>query len=215
MPDRGLVRLVADALEATFMPDVGMLGISLRYEGEELLALPGGVAGYRAGRQTGLALLAPWANRLGRWTYETAGVAVDLKGLDLTVDENGLPIHGTLTAASGWRVISADSGCLRAAFDYDGRQELLAAFPFPHARGRRRPRRQLSQSRNDPACHRGPCRTRLVRMAPLPSSAGSAPPSMAAVPTRTRPCGAGRPPPSHWQVGERACAGRAAREPCP
>ena len=126
------MRLVSEAFEATFLPDVGMLGISLRYEGEELLALPGGVAAYRAGRQTGLALLAPWANRLGRWTYETAGVAVDLEGLDLTVDENGLPIHGTLTAAPGWQVVSAESDCLRATFDYGGRPELLAAFPFPH-----------------------------------------------------------------------------------
>lgn len=126
------VRLVADAFEAAFLPDVGMLGISLRYEGEELLALPGGVAAYRARRQTGLPLLAPWANRLGGWTYEAAGVAVDLDGLDLSVDENGLPIHGTLTAASGWRVVSAEADRFRAAFDYGGRPELLAAFPFPH-----------------------------------------------------------------------------------
>jgi aldose 1-epimerase len=132
VPDGIPMRLASRSLEATFLPDVGMLGSSLRHEGEELLALPGGVAGYRARHQTGLPLLAPWANRLGGWTYEASGVAVNLDGLDLTVDENHLPIHGTLTAASGWRVVSAEADRLRATFDYGCRPELLAAFPFPH-----------------------------------------------------------------------------------
>lgn len=112
------MKLTAGALEATFLPDVGMLGASLRHEGEELLALPAGVAGYRAGRQAGLPLLAPWANRLALPAFEVAGVAVDLEGLDLTVDENGLPIHGTMTAASGWCVFSAEPTEVRASFDY-------------------------------------------------------------------------------------------------
>ena len=43
------VTLAAGQLEATFLPGLGLLGASLRHRGEELLALPGGVAGYRAG----------------------------------------------------------------------------------------------------------------------------------------------------------------------
>ena len=129
------VRLAAGELEATFLVGLGMLGTSLRHRGEELLALPGGVAGYRDRNVTGLPLLAPWANRLPSWRYRAAGVEVHLDGLDLATDPAGLPIHGTLTAHRGWRLerLAAEAGraVLEAAFDYAW-PELLAAFPFPH-----------------------------------------------------------------------------------
>ena len=98
------VVLAAGGLEATFLPGLGLLGASLRHQGEELLALPGGVAGYRDGHVTGLPLLAPWANRLAGRRYRAAGVEVDLDGLPLHTDPGGLPIHGTLTAHPGWRL---------------------------------------------------------------------------------------------------------------
>jgi aldose 1-epimerase len=130
------VTLAAGELEATFLPGLGMLGASLRHQGEELLALPGGVAGYRDGHVTGLPILAPWANRLGGRRYQAAGVQVDLEGLPLHTDPGGLPIHGTLTAHPGWRLellaAEADRAVLRAGFDYGAWPELLAAFPFPH-----------------------------------------------------------------------------------
>jgi len=130
------VTLAAGELEATFLPGLGLLGTSLRHRGEELLALPGGVEGYRAGHVTGLPILAPWANRLPAWRYRAAGVEVDLEGLDLHTDPAGLPIHGTLVAQPGWRLerlaAEADRAVLEAGFDNGARPELLAAFPFPH-----------------------------------------------------------------------------------
>ena len=130
------VTLAAGELEATFLPGLGLLGTSLRHRGEELLALPGGVAGYRDRNVTGLPILAPWANRLPSWRYRAAGVEVDLEGLDLHTDPAGLPIHGTLVAQPGWRLerlaAEADRAVLEAGFDYGARPELLAAFPFPH-----------------------------------------------------------------------------------
>jgi galactose mutarotase-like enzyme len=130
------VTLAAGELEATFLPGLGLLGTSLRHRGEELLALPGGVAGYRDGHVTGLPILAPWANRLPSWRYRAAGVEVDLDGLELSTDPAGLPIHGTLTAHPGWRLerLAAETGraMLEAAFDYAAWPELEAAFPFPH-----------------------------------------------------------------------------------
>ena len=78
-------------LVATFLPELGMLGVSLRHRGEELLALPGGLDGYRAGAVTGLPLLAPWANRLGERRYEVEGVVVDLEGLALHTDDQVSP----------------------------------------------------------------------------------------------------------------------------
>ena len=131
------VTLAAGQLEATFLPGLGLLGASLRHRGEELLALPGGVAGYRAGHVTGLPILAPWANRLPGRRYRAAGVEVSLDGLDLHTDPAGLPIHGTLTAHPGWRLerLAADDGdraMLKASFDYGAWPRLQAAFPFPH-----------------------------------------------------------------------------------
>ncbi|MFL6184869.1 MAG: aldose 1-epimerase [Actinomycetes bacterium] len=130
------VTLAAGRLEASFLPGLGLLGTSLRHRGEELLALPGGVEGYRDGHVTGLPLLAPWANRLPGWRYRAAGVEVDLDGLDLHTDPGGLPIHGTLTAHRGWRLerlaADADRAVLEADLDYGDWPQLLAAFPFPH-----------------------------------------------------------------------------------
>src|SRR5712692_8858950 len=98
--------LRAGELHATFLPGLGMTGVSLRYRGREHLALPGGLAALRAGRTLGLPLLAPWANRLGAWRYRAAGVSVDLRGLPLGTDGHGLPIHGLLVGKPGWRVDS-------------------------------------------------------------------------------------------------------------
>ena len=47
------------------MPDVGMVGRSLRHRGEEMLGQRGGLEAYAArGSSFGLPLLHPWANRL-------------------------------------------------------------------------------------------------------------------------------------------------------
>jgi galactose mutarotase-like enzyme len=123
--------LVAGELAATFLPGLGMTGVSLRCRGREHLALPGGLAALRAGKTLGLPLLAPWANRLGSRRYRAGGVDVDLDGLQLGCDANGLPIHGLLVGRSGWRVgrCTARHGTARlgAAIDVDA-----PAFPFPH-----------------------------------------------------------------------------------
>jgi galactose mutarotase-like enzyme len=127
--------LVSGDLQATFIPEMNMLGASLRLGGEEFLALPGGVGAYRRVRTTGLPLLAPWANRLSGRAYRAGRVRVDLDALDLYTDPNGLPIHGMLSAQASWDVQAVETGGrvarLRAGFEYGG-GELLAAFPFPH-----------------------------------------------------------------------------------
>jgi galactose mutarotase-like enzyme len=123
--------LAAGEVTATFLPGLGMTGVSLRCDGREHLALPGGLSALRAGRTLGLPLLAPWANRLGSRRYRAAGVDVDLTGLQLGCDANGLPIHGLLVGRPGWRIgrCTARRGTARlgAAIDVDA-----PAFPFPH-----------------------------------------------------------------------------------
>ena len=61
---------------------------------------------------------------------------LDLPSAPLSLDPNGLPIHGLLAAASGWRVErhepERDGAVLAASFDFGADDELMAAFPFPH-----------------------------------------------------------------------------------
>ncbi len=129
------VTLSSGELDATFLPELNVLGVSLRLAGEEFLALPGGVAAYRKQHTTGLSFLAPWANRLAARGYRSGRTRVDLRGLDLHVDGHGLPMHGTLSASDAWDVVDLSTGGsrarLRAAYAYSG-PTLLAAFPFPH-----------------------------------------------------------------------------------
>ena len=123
--------LASGPLTATFLPGLGMTGVSLRYEDSEHLALPGGLPALRRGATLGLPLLAPWANRLASRRYGAAGVTVDLSGLQLNTDDNGLPIHGLLVGQPGWQVTSqrarGETARLGAAIDVDA-----PAFPFPH-----------------------------------------------------------------------------------
>lgn len=133
--DAAAVTIGSGELEATFLPELNLLGTSLRVSGEEFLALPGGVGAYRRGHATGLPLLAPWANRLDARAYRRGRVDVDLEGLPLHVDGNGLPIHGTMSARDAWEIVGVSTrggrARLHARFDYH-RADLLAAFPFPH-----------------------------------------------------------------------------------
>ena len=125
------VILRSGPLAATFLPGLGMTGVSLRYRGTEFLALPGGLPALRAGATLGLPLLAPWANRLASRRYRAAGVEVDLGALDLTTDGNGLPIHGFVVGQPGWQ-LERQSTRGEMARVVAARSVDAPAFPFPH-----------------------------------------------------------------------------------
>ena len=90
-------------LEATFVPDAGMVGCSLLHRGEELLGQRGGLARYVADRSTmGIPLLHPWANRVAERRFQVAGREVDLwahPGL-YTLGPKGLPIRWRMPTPS-------------------------------------------------------------------------------------------------------------------
>lgn len=126
-------------LEAIFVPEAGMICCSLKHRGEELLGRRDGLRAYVERYTTmGIPFLHPWANRLGGDRFELAGRQVDLTLPDLPLkrDGAGLPMHGLLSAAPGWRVerhAELDSGgALAASFDFGAYPHLLEAFPFPH-----------------------------------------------------------------------------------
>ncbi len=121
----------AGAYEATFRPDAAMLGASVRHRGEEFVVWPRPITQYRAGHSTAVPLLHPWANRLARRTYRAAGRRVDLRNVNLPVDPNGLPMHGTLRGVR-FEVVRAEPHRVVGRLDYGAHPELLRAFPFPH-----------------------------------------------------------------------------------
>jgi galactose mutarotase-like enzyme len=126
-------------IEAAFVPGAGMVGCSLRHRGEELLGQRGGLEAYVAERKTmGIPLLYPWANRLSERRFKVAGreVVIDPEATPLRLDDRGLPMHGLLSAATGWELhaneATPDGARLAARFDYAAHDDLLAAFPFAH-----------------------------------------------------------------------------------
>jgi aldose 1-epimerase len=132
------VTLAAGALEATFVPSLGMVAGSLRHAGEELLDRRAGLRAYRdRGAVMGVPLLHPWANRLTRDELIVGGHRIRLPGPPAVWrDEHGLPIHGLLGAHPGWSVHEADAdghvARLIARLDFGADTRLMAAFPFPH-----------------------------------------------------------------------------------
>jgi galactose mutarotase-like enzyme len=96
-------------LQARFAPAGGMLGLSLRHRGAELLGT------------RGIPLLHPWANRLTAELPDSPLIARD---------EHGLPIHGV--AAPHWEVFASTSWAVGAQLDFGAHPELLELFPFPH-----------------------------------------------------------------------------------
>jgi aldose 1-epimerase len=129
----------AGGIEATFVPEAGMVGCSLRHRGEELLGQRGGLRAYVEERGTmGIPLLHPWANRLSQTRFTVAGreVALDSGSPQPSLDPNGLPIHGLLAAAAGWRVERHEStprgGRVEAGFEFGAHPDLMEAFPFAH-----------------------------------------------------------------------------------
>jgi galactose mutarotase-like enzyme len=128
------------ALEATFLPHLGMVCSSLTHHGDELLAPRGGPDAYaQRGSTFGIPLLHPWANRLSAWSYPgpNGEVTLDPDSPVVHVDgDTGLPSHGLLAASRLWRVTRSETderhAHLEAELDFSEDPRLLAAFPFPH-----------------------------------------------------------------------------------
>ena len=105
-----------------------MLACSLRRDRQELLGQRKGLETYaRTGSTMGVPLLHPWANRLGAFAYSFAGREVRLPD-GVKTEENGLPIHGLLSAVHDWRL--TDEGPDRLVGER--RLEDLGGFPFAH-----------------------------------------------------------------------------------
>ena len=125
----------SSSLTATIVPLAGMIITSLHDGENEFLGQRRGLDAYiTAGKTMGIPILYPWANRLSANNYGINGAVVTLTpGTGgVRTDEHDAPIHGVLTAYSGWLVTESSDNSLTAVLDYGGRPRLLASFPFPH-----------------------------------------------------------------------------------
>jgi aldose 1-epimerase len=134
LDDPAAATLVAGDLEARFLPSFGMLCVSLRHKGVEILRRLDDLKSAAAkGSTAGIPLLYPWANRLAGLNYKKAGpeVKLDPKSPLLHLDGNGLPIHGVPWSHLKWSVIEKEQNYVTAGLDWSA-PELLAIFPYPH-----------------------------------------------------------------------------------
>lgn len=144
-PEHEVFTLVSPAgMSASFIPSIGMIGSSVIHDGEELLGGRGGLEQYLAkGATFGIALLAPWANRLGTLSYAVVypeggvrRVDIDTNAPNLRFDKAGYPIHGLLTASPDWKVEEAIAeeqyASLRCSLDFGQDRQDFGAFPFDH-----------------------------------------------------------------------------------
>ncbi len=134
LDDPAAVTLAAGDLEARFLPSFGMLGVSLRQRGTEILRrLDDLTTAAAKGSTAGIPFLYPWANRLAAAHYKKAGpeVVLDPHSPLLHFDARGLPMHGVPWSHLAWDVIEARSDAMTAALDWSS-AERLAVFPYRH-----------------------------------------------------------------------------------
>ena len=188
------ITLASGAMSATFLPELNLLGVSLRLAGEEFLALPGGVAAYRARRATGLPLLAPWANRLDGTTYRVGRVRDYLDGLDLTTDGTAC----RFTARRGARPGGSPGDhrrAHRAPACAPSLRSPRSAHRFPVSaqdRGHSERGRHGALDRDVCPADLRPRRARLLRLSPVPPAPGRRPQGLAARTTGASTSGAER-----------------------
>jgi aldose 1-epimerase len=129
------LREPSSPVAAQFVPEAGMIGVSLTDSEVELLGQRRGLDAYLAeGKTMGIPILYPWANRLSSTSYTVDGEVVTLQpgARGVRADPNGLPIHGLIAGYRGWRVMSQTANELIAELDFGADPALLAVFPFPH-----------------------------------------------------------------------------------
>jgi aldose 1-epimerase len=134
MSGQATLSITSGNLCAEFWPDAGMLGVSLRYCGEELLRRIDDLESARQkGSTAGIPLLYPWANRLASLHYRAAGHDVELDPASplLHFDEHGLPMHGIPWGQLKWEILEAKKDSLLARHD-SNQPDFLAVFPFAH-----------------------------------------------------------------------------------
>src|SRR5262245_7372515 len=100
-----MVDIRADKIKAAFLPESGMLGASLQYDGIEILRRIDDLeSAARCGSSAGIPILYPWGNRLSTFEFEIASkkIQLDRSSSLLHLEEHGLSMHGIPWSMLKW-----------------------------------------------------------------------------------------------------------------
>jgi aldose 1-epimerase len=128
-------------IEVSIVPSVGNTAYDMKVNGKPMLWSPySSVAEFKAKPVfLGVPFLSPWANRLDQDAFWANGHKYLLNGNlnNFRRDQFGHPIHGLVSYADSWEVIStgADdrSAWLTSRLEFGRKPEWMAQFPFAHS----------------------------------------------------------------------------------
>lgn len=136
-----IVRLAdtARAMEVEIVPRLGNRAIALRRRGENFLWVPSDdLSVLKDNPHTnGIPFLAPWANRMpdGFWANEKY-YRFQSDSPPIRLDQNGIPIHGLLTASPLWKIVecAADetSAHVTSRLEFWKYPHLMENWPLAH-----------------------------------------------------------------------------------
>jgi len=142
--DRGVpvVRLADTAygIEVAIAPSIGNRAIKMLVNGQNILYVPFDDPSRlkTEGHTNGIPFLAPWANRMpeGFWANGKKYAFNPGGSNAIRADQNGIPIHGMLTASPFWEVVdcgaNGTSARVTSRLEFWKYPDLMANWPFAH-----------------------------------------------------------------------------------
>lgn len=126
-------------MEVEIVPTLGNRVIGLRVRGGNFIWVPSDDPPVlkENPHTNGIPFLAPWANRMpdGFWANGTY-YRFNLSSLQIHKDQNGIPIHGLLTASPLWQVVECaadeDSAYVTSRLDFQKYPHLMENWPLAH-----------------------------------------------------------------------------------
>jgi aldose 1-epimerase len=141
--DRGaaIIRLTDTlrGIEVSIIPAVGNRAYKMLVRGENILYFPFEDPNELTTDRhlSGIPFLAPWANRMpGGFYADGQHYVFNMESSQIRPDQNGIPIHGLLTASPLWEVVElkADSDCasVTSRLEFWRFPQLMENWPIAH-----------------------------------------------------------------------------------
>lgn len=118
-------------------PSIGNIAFRMTVKGHDILRWPhADMTAFKANpNQTGIPFMGPWINRLDEQAFYANGKRY---AFDMTLGNvrGTIPIHGFLTAASEWRLVSVDAGrtgaTVTSRLEFFRQPAWMKQWPFAH-----------------------------------------------------------------------------------
>jgi aldose 1-epimerase len=129
----------AHAMDVAVVPSIGNRTFEFLVGGKNILHFPHADVSQLQGDRhlSGIPFLAPWANRMPEGFWANGHRYLFNSGLgSLRPDQNGIPIHGMLTASPYWELIrlgsDETSAYVTSRLEFWRYPDLMANWPFAH-----------------------------------------------------------------------------------